>query len=110
MGGLDVIMTSDFYQAPPFRNSWIFKPITNTFNIIVLNFWLEYVQCYELQEVMWQDDINFINILNKFKIISQTIKDMKCTNNNCLKTPPMNNTLSHLFYTNVKTKMYFETH
>jgi len=46
MGGLDVIMTNDFYQAPPIRDSWILKPITNTFNIIALNYWLEYVQCY----------------------------------------------------------------
>jgi hypothetical protein len=52
MGGLNVIMTSDFYQAPLVRNLWILKPITNTFNIIALNYWLEYVQCYELQEVM----------------------------------------------------------
>jgi hypothetical protein len=34
MGGLDVIMTSDFYQGPPIQVSWIFKPITNTFNTI----------------------------------------------------------------------------
>jgi hypothetical protein len=51
MGGLNVIMISDFYQAPLVQNSWILKPITNTFNIIALNYyWLEYVQCYELQE------------------------------------------------------------
>jgi len=43
MGGLDVIMISDFYQTPPIQNSWIFKPITNTFNTIALNYWLEYV-------------------------------------------------------------------
>jgi hypothetical protein len=23
MGGLDIIMTNDFYQAPPIRDSWI---------------------------------------------------------------------------------------
>jgi hypothetical protein len=37
MGGLDVIITSDFYQALLIRDSWIFKPITNTFNTIALN-------------------------------------------------------------------------
>jgi len=26
-------------------------------------------------------------------------------NNNCLRTPPMDTTLPHLFYTNVKTTM-----
>jgi hypothetical protein len=52
MGGLNVIMIGDFYQAPLVQNSWIFKPITNIFNTIALNYWLKYVQCYELQEVM----------------------------------------------------------
>jgi hypothetical protein len=52
LGGLDVIMINHFYQAPPIQDSWILKPITNIFNIIVLNYWLEYVQCYELQGVM----------------------------------------------------------
>jgi hypothetical protein len=47
----------------------IFKQINKTFNIIALNYWSEYVQCYELQEMMRQDDINFTNILNKFKIV-----------------------------------------
>jgi len=36
MGELNVIMTSDFYQAPLVQDSWIFKPITNIFNTITL--------------------------------------------------------------------------
>jgi hypothetical protein len=43
MGGLDVIMTGEFYQTPLVRDSYIFKPKTNTFNTIALNYWLEYV-------------------------------------------------------------------
>jgi hypothetical protein len=39
MGGLDVIMTSDFYQASPIQDSWIFKSRTNGFNILGTNFW-----------------------------------------------------------------------
>jgi hypothetical protein len=38
MGGLDVIMVNDFYQAPHVQDSWIFKQISNTFNIIALNY------------------------------------------------------------------------
>jgi hypothetical protein len=106
MGGLDVIMTSDFYQAPLVWDWWIFKPITNTFNTIALNYWLKYVQCYELQGMMSQNDINFINILNRFRNASQIIENIKCMNKNCWKTPPMDNTLPHLFYTNVKTTMH----
>ncbi len=36
MGGLDVIMVSDFYQAPPIRDSWIFK--SKIMNLIFLKF------------------------------------------------------------------------
>jgi len=42
MGGLDVIMTSDFHLAPPIQNSWIFKPITNTLNSIAINYCSKY--------------------------------------------------------------------
>jgi hypothetical protein len=56
--------------------------------------------------MMQQHDINFINILNRFRITSQTIEDIKCMNNNCLKTPLMDNILPYLFYTNVKTTMH----
>ncbi len=55
---------------------------------------------------MRQDDINFINILNRLIITSQTIKDIKCMNNNCLSTPWMDNTLPYLFYMHVKTTMH----
>ncbi len=32
MGGLDVIMTWDFYQVLPIWNSWIFQSQTNGLN------------------------------------------------------------------------------
>ncbi len=37
--------------------------------------------------------------------MSQTIEDIKFMNNNCLRTPSMDNTLPYWFYTNVKTTM-----
>jgi len=49
MGGLDVIMTTDFYQASPIQDSWIFKSRTNGFNILGTNFWEENIKCYELK-------------------------------------------------------------
>jgi hypothetical protein len=55
MGGLDVIMIHDFYQAPPVQNLWIFKSKLGGFNILGINFWHENIKCYE-----------FINILNRF--------------------------------------------
>jgi hypothetical protein len=38
IGELDIIMIGDFYQAPLVPDSWIFKPIINIFNSIVINY------------------------------------------------------------------------
>ncbi len=51
-GGLDVIMTSNFYQMPLVRNSWIFKSNVHGFDVLKTNFWHQYVKCYELNQVM----------------------------------------------------------
>jgi len=51
-GGVDVIMTCDFYQTPLVKDNWIFQNIKNNVNALTLNFWQAYVQCYELNKVM----------------------------------------------------------
>jgi hypothetical protein len=38
-GGVDVIMTSDFYQAPLVKYNWIFQNIKNNINALKPNFW-----------------------------------------------------------------------
>ncbi len=106
MGGLDVIMIDDFYQPPHVPDSWIFKPIINTFNSIVINYWSKYVPCYELKQIIWQDDFDFIDVLNKFRTTSQITTNIKFMNQNYLKIPPIDNTLPYLFYKNVKITMY----
>ncbi len=52
IGGVDVIMISDFYQSPHVKDSWIFQNIKNNVNALTLNFWQTYVQCYELNKIM----------------------------------------------------------
>jgi hypothetical protein len=52
---------------------------------------------------MYQNDLQIINILNRFRITSHTFEDMSFINQICLRTPPIDNTLPHLFYTNAKT-------
>jgi hypothetical protein len=37
MGGLDVIMIGNLYQAPLVQNSWIFKCKTHSLNILGTN-------------------------------------------------------------------------
>jgi hypothetical protein len=99
MGGLDVIMTCDFYQIPPLWYSYIFGLKNDGFNILGIMFWCENIKCHEL---MRQNDLHFINILNRFWISSQTNENINFINNICLKPPPMDNALPHLFYTNLK--------
>ncbi len=67
------------------------------------NFWHKNVKCYGLKQVMWQTDFEFIYVLNKFWTISETCKNMYFIDKICFKTPPMDNILPYLFYTNVKT-------
>jgi hypothetical protein len=103
MGGLDVIMSSDFYQDPSIQDSWIFKPRLDGLNILETFFWYEHVKCYELKQIMQQNDANFIDILNQFCIASKIHDDISFINKICLKMPPIDTTLPYLFHTNAKT-------
>jgi hypothetical protein len=51
-GGVNVIMTCDFYQTPLMKDSWIFQNIKDNVNVVTPNFWQIYFQCYELNKVM----------------------------------------------------------
>jgi hypothetical protein len=42
--GVDVIMISDFYQAPPMKDSWIFQTVNYNFNTLTPNFWQTHFQ------------------------------------------------------------------
>jgi hypothetical protein len=72
MDGFDVIMTSDFYQTFLVQDSRIFSSKNIGFNILATIFLHENVKCYELHKIMWQNDVHFINILNRFLVSSQT--------------------------------------
>ncbi len=52
---------------------------------------------------MRQNDDHFIHILNRIQTSSQTNDNTHFMNNFCLRPPPTDNTLPHLFYTNLKT-------
>jgi hypothetical protein len=38
-GGVDVIMTSDFYQTPLVKDSWIFQNIKDNVNALAKTIW-----------------------------------------------------------------------
>jgi hypothetical protein len=52
------------------------------FYVLTTNFWHKNVKCYELKQVMWQTDLEFIYVLNKIWTISQTCKNMDFINKN----------------------------
>jgi hypothetical protein len=62
MGGFDVI----FISPSSLRlMDFFIKKIG--FNVLTTNFWHENLKCYELDQIMRQNDVHFINILNRFQ-------------------------------------------
>jgi hypothetical protein len=55
---------------------------------------------------MRQNYVHFINILNRFRIASQTNESIHFMSNLCLKPPLMDNTSPYLLYTNLKTNAH----
>ena len=80
-GGLDVIVTGDFYQVPLVKDKWIFQQLDLGLNALALNFWRECIKCYELKIIMRQSDSLFINILNRFQNATHIIEDIHTINN-----------------------------
>ena len=99
-GGLDVIVTGDFNQAPLVRDKWIFQKIDEGLNALAPNFWQDHIKCHELSTIMRQNDLVFINILNKFRKEIHTIDDIKTINDLCIKEPPIDSRIPYLFYIN----------
>ncbi len=76
-GGFDVIMIGNSYQTPSMKDSWIFQNLKDNVNALAPIFWQTYAQCYELNKVMWQFDMIFIQIWNKFRIATKNTKDIQ---------------------------------
>jgi hypothetical protein len=74
-------MTIDFYLVPLIQDSWIFK--IDGFELFGYIFWYEHVTCYELKQVMQQNDRKFVDISKKFSITSQNFKDINFINKSC---------------------------
>jgi hypothetical protein len=74
MGGLNVIMSSDFYHVPPIWDSWIFSSKNIRFSILTTKFSHENVKCYELHKIMRQNDVHSINILIGFNLLHKQMK------------------------------------
>jgi hypothetical protein len=53
---LEVIITSDFYQVQPIHDAKVFKINMNNIDNLAPKFWMEKVKCYELKQIMCQND------------------------------------------------------
>jgi hypothetical protein len=68
-----------------------------TTNFVVVNvvvnatFWRCDVKCYELKQFMQQNVLEFVNMLNKLRTLSQNSKHIEFINKICIKLPPIDN-------------------
>ena len=97
---LDVIITRDFFQVQLVSDSGVFKNTKESMDDLAEGFWLDKIKCYELNQVIRQSDKQFIDILNRFKIVIQTQNDIDIVNSQCVRNPPRNPNFSYLFYKN----------
>jgi hypothetical protein len=83
-GNMDVIITSDLYQAPPVQDKWVFQRTLDNIDALRINFWLDCFCCFELFQVMRQSDEQFIEVLNRFRTTTHNPIDITFLNNTCL--------------------------
>ncbi len=85
-----------FIKHLQFEIQGCFHPKYIWFNILTTIFWHENVKCYELHKIMKQNDVHFINILNRFQTTSQTNEKIHFMNNFYLRPP---STHYHIYFT-----------
>ncbi len=61
---------------------------------------MERIKCYELKQIMHQNDEKIINILNWFQTTTQLQFDIDSISSQCFRTPPKDPKLPYLFYIN----------
>ncbi len=99
-GNIYVIITSDFYQIQFFCDIGLFKINMNNNDSLARIFWMEKIKCYELKQVMRQNDEQFINILNKFWTTTQSQSNIDTINSQCFCKRLKDLELPYLFYRN----------
>jgi len=98
--GVNVIMIGDFHQAPHVKDSWSFQNIKDNVNALTPNFSQTNVQCYELNKIMQQSDMVFIQTLNKFHNATKNTKDIEFINSICNQQPPNDFTIPYFLCIN----------
>ena len=107
-GNLDIIFCGDLFQAQLIGDSWIFEDPPFFSNTIPYSFWKDNVKCFELKQVMRQDDNVFMSILNRISTCFQTNNDISHFNNRFYRDPPNNPMFPYLFHQNVDVQEHNE--
>ncbi len=90
------------------KDSWIFQNVKDNVNGLTLGFWQTYVQCYELNKVIQQFNMLFIQMLWTYFILQWKYK-WYSINSICSQYPPNNFIIPYLFYKNKLMKKHNET-
>ena len=97
---LKLFFCGDIFQEQPIHDYWIFEQPKFKSIAIPYNFWQDNVKCFELKQVMRQENKDFVSILNIISTCSQTKVDILYLNNHCYKSPPIDPMFPYLFYLN----------
>jgi len=90
------------------KDSWSFQNIKDNVNALAPNFWQTNVQCYEINKIMRQSNMVFIQTLNKFYNATKNTKDIEFINSICNRQSPNDFTIPYLFYINELVKKHNE--
>jgi hypothetical protein len=82
------------------KDSWDFQNIKDNVDALTPIFLQTYVQYYELNKIMQQYNMVFIQILNGLYTVIENTKDVEFINSICNRQSPNNFTIMYLFYTN----------
>lgn len=99
-GNLDIILCGDLCQEKLVRNCWIFEQTHIKGTRAPYNFWKENVKIYELNQVLRQDNKEFVSILNIIKTCSHIDGHLAFLNNHCYRSIPNYPIFPYLFYLN----------
>ena len=83
-GNVNVLAVGDLYQLKPVMDSWVFEMPQIAYSNILQSPWGRF-RMHELTQVMRQDNIVFIQRLNRLRVGAHTQEDLDWFNGRCLQ-------------------------
>lgn len=105
-GGLHVIVVGDLFQLPPVGDAWIFNNPSIGLAALHPNLFSMHFRMYELTQVMRQDNIDFVNVLNRVREGLHTEADIALLRTK--ETTNIPDDITHLFASNKEVNTHNE--